>query len=364
MKGIRRTPTSWQVYARVDRKFLSKRFPLDTKIEDLKAARNALQRGDDLDDSDTRTFQQDADDYLKLVTDMPSIGERTHHIKQWATVFGSKPRTKIAARDIRLTLETWRKTGAIDGGKLSPGSLNRRRTALMHLYTTLDGKSQPNIVKDVPAYSEHYSEQARSRPMLDCACILRRTRLHRKSRARLRVLMWTGWPHALLKGITAEDVDWTHARVNLGRRKKGRGMPPAWIPVVPRALAALRYFAKMQAWGTFSNSTVHRDFTEALAIENARREKAKLPPVSPMRVYDLKHSFGTWAARIIKDDRALKELLRTQSIARYTQAALASRLDSARDSLSPKRVVATLATPKGTFASRNGIGRKRAKTKR
>lgn len=61
----------------------------------------------------------------------------------------------------------------------------------------------------------------------------------------------------------------------------------------------------------------------AVATENAtRRQKDRLPPLRP---YDLRHSFATWAASIIKDDRALKELIRTNRIARYTEGARRNR---------------------------------------
>lgn len=59
-----------------------------------------------------------------------------------------------------------------------------------------------------------------------------------------------------------------------------------------------------------------------------------LPRIRP---YDIRHSFATWAAGVLKDDRALKELLRTNSIERYTEGATADRLEHARAELMASR---------------------------
>lgn len=330
MKGIRRTPTSWQVYARVHGRFVQKRFPLDTTL-DLKREREKLV-GAALLNLPTRapferSFADDATDYLGLVTHMPSYRDRAYRIQQWVAKFGPLARKDITAKQIATVLEDWRRAG------LSPGSLNQRRTALMHLYTKLDGKSAANIVRDVAPYDERDSVQTRAQPMDVCARVVRRLRPWGKMRAILHVLMWTGWPHALLKGVTPADIDWKKQRVRLGRRKKGKGMPPAWVPVVPRAMLALRRFDRLNCYGDFSNSSLHSALARAVASENLRRRRKRWPSIPPMRPYDLRHSFATWAAGVIKDDRALKELLRTNSIARYTEGALAERLESARDQL-------------------------------
>src|SRR6185295_12121548 len=46
---------------------------------------------------------------------------------------------------------------------LSPSAVNKRRTALQHLFTVLDGKSAPNPVKNVPKFRE---PDPRTRPSL------------------------------------------------------------------------------------------------------------------------------------------------------------------------------------------------------
>lgn len=337
MKGVRKTREgTWQVFVKRQGQYRSRRFPAETALQTLKTEREKL-IGEILHQLDepepVRTFAEEADEYLTLVTAMPSYADRVYRIRRWVEVFGPRDRKSITAREIAAVLERWRRTGSDQGGPLANASLNQRLIALKAMYTKLDGRSAANIVKDVARYDERDSERIRAQPLLDIARVIRRLRPGSQTRARLRVLMWTGWPHALLKGIQPDDIDWTRGRVRLGRRKKGKGMPAAWVPVVPRAMLALRRFADLACWGAFSNSSMHSAFARALAAENRWRMRHEQPTLPHIRVYDIKHSMATWAAGIVKDDRALKELLRTNSVARYIEGALAQRLEDARAQL-------------------------------
>jgi integrase len=339
LKGIRRTATGFQVFARVNGKFKSRRFPADTTETKLIEARERL-RAEELygvppPDGTEDGFAADARAYKALTAGMRTAADRHYRIDQWTQRFGHRLRSTITAKDIRQILEDWRLRGHHTGGPLSPASLNLRRTALMHLYTVLDGKSAKNIVRDVPPYDERYSEQVRAESMLTCAHIVRRLRPWGKMRIIAHTLLWTGWPAELLRGVNPQkDIDWTRARVRLGRRKKGKGMPPAWVPVLPIALRCLRLMAKRKLFGPFSNSSLHSAIARAVESENAWRAPRKIDPIADgFNPYALRHSFATWAASRIKDDRALKELLRTNSIRRYTEGAVAERLESARAAL-------------------------------
>lgn len=349
-KGIRRTPAgTWRVYVRVRGALVSRCYPAETGLRALIEHREHLRAeqkyGVPAPDDRLPTFREEAESYLQLVTAMPSYADRAYRIGCWVAVFGARQRSTITAREIRAQLERWRQHGRKDGGPLSVASLNQRRTALMAMITTLDGKSASNIVRDVPAYDERYSVQVRAESMLTCARLIRRLRRRGKMRAVLHALLWTGWPHKLFSEIGPADIDWTAGRVRVGRRRKGKGMPPAWVPVVPRALLALRQVAARNAWGGCSTSALHSALARAVVSENTWRAtrnaiagEAVWPLVkTPFSPYGLRHSFATWAAGRIKDDRALKELLRTNSIRRYTEGALADRLEAARRMLAPAK---------------------------
>jgi integrase len=319
-RGIRRLKTSYQAYLDFRGVQYTQTFPFTTTLSTMKdwrdRKRSELKYGTP---KTSRTFQVDADEYLLIVTGMPSYQDRKFHVEQWAHVFGHRDRKTLTATDIRIQLEQWRQGGRYDGKGLSAGSLNRRRTALMAMFTALDGRSQPNVVKDVPAYDERASHQIRARPMLEMAKVIRQVRVGCESRARLSVLLWTGWTSQLLKQVQDSHVDWTRGAVTLARRQKGKGLVSIRLPLLPRALAALRRLKRMDALGPFSNGSLHSCWERA--CDNAG--------VPRSRVYDLRHSFATWAASQIKDDRALSELLRTKSIARYTEGATTDRMGEA-----------------------------------
>ena len=326
--GIRDLPTSRQAYVTVYGKFYSQTFPIGTADSVLKEwrARKRAEVKYGVTAATGRTFAADATHYLTFCEAMPSAKERAYQIQSWADVFGRRVRSSITALEIRRQLDLWRTTGRYDGGPLTPASLNRRRTALMAMFTTLDGHAAPNVVKDVPVYDERGGQKVRAQPMLTVARFIRRVPRHSGTRARLRVMMWTGLPHALLKAVTPHDVDWDGHRLRVAARRKGKGMPATWIPLLPPAVRALRRVAALKAWGRFDNSGMRDSFARAQQLENAAREARNLPPLPQMRVYDIRHSFGTWAASKLRDDRALSEIMRTNSIRRYTDGAVQERL--------------------------------------
>jgi integrase len=328
--GIRKTPTSWQVFAKVHGEFRSKRFPLDTSISDLKRERDRLKTqayyGISIEADVGEGFAKDATAYLGLVKGMASYEDRAYEINAWAKAFGSRPRWGIKGRDIRTVLERWRLTGKVDGTGLSLASLNRRRTSLMHLWTVLDGKSAANPVKDVPAYRE-------VRPMLTLpsleeaeaaiAKVGARDKIS-KSRARLQALLWTGWPPAQLMQVRQADLNLTDGVALVRGRRKGTGTRDRRLPLLPQAVEALGAFVKAEAFGPFSTSALHSSLHTA--CDNAE--------VPRFRVYDLRHLFATTVAAATQDDRVVAELLLHSGVgqtARYTEQSVSERLRQGLD---------------------------------
>lgn len=346
LPGIRRTPASWQVFAKVRGEFRSKCFPLDTGTLELKRQRDLLKTesyyGRLLDAAHGPGFAAEAKSYKALVTGMPSYRDRAYEVDAWARAFGDRPRATITGRDIRAVLERWRLDGRADGtGGLSLSSLNRRRTSLMALWTALDGRSAANPVKDVPPYTEHQNEQVRAQdPRILYRLIARvgRRRPPSKTRARLRLMLWTGWPQKQVMALRPADIDWTPGReaARVSGRRKGKGSPPRTVPLLPGAVRALRAFEAAEAWGPFSTSAMHSSMARAVAEENAWRARLSKPPIAPVRPYDLRHTFGSELAKRLTDERAIQEFMlhRTpQQTRRYTESATAERLERARREL-------------------------------
>ncbi len=358
MKGRRIRPHSIQLYARVNGVFRSTSVPLGTSEREQRDTLARLRLGL-TGQPVAKAFAAEAADYLAMVKGkMPSYTDQVRHIERWVEVFGPRDRKDITASDIALQLQQWKKSGRFDGLGLAPATLNHRRTALMAMYTMLDGKAVPNIVKNVRTYDESASSMARAVPLITIARVLRRLPADSHTRARMRVLMWTGWPAKLLMQVGPDDLDLSRspARVKLARRSKGRGMPGAWVPVMPRAVVALRQMARLKCWGAFSTSGMHSMFARAVAAENQSRRERTIPELGHLRPYDLKHSFATFAAGIVKDDRALRELIRTNSIERYTQGSVADRLEFAVAQMvkrTPKVAMATPGTDSGSVVYTN-----------
>jgi integrase len=275
-------------------------------------------------------FEADAVLYLAAVTSMPSYSDRAYHIQQWTEVFRGRDKADISPLEIRTQLERWRRS-------LSASSCNKRRTALMSFYTKLNGRSGYNPVRDVEPYQEE-SEIRSQHPYT----ILRVLSFMRPSqtRARLMVILTTGWPHAQLKRLRPEHLKLEQARAYVTPRRKGKGRKGAWLPLLPAAVKALREFQQWDCFSkvdekgklkTFSHNAMYVCFARALAKLNAHRAKLELPPLD-IRPYDLRHTFGTWLAHRLTDERAIQELMmhsRPEQTRRYTEAATQGRLERA-----------------------------------
>lgn len=318
--GIRRTRSGWEVYVRIDGRYLSKHFKPDTDLIELRRwreerkARAKFKIPDPV--LDGNSFGADCRRYLELVRGMTTYRDRAYRIGLWEQELGpGRPRKDITAVEIRRILERWRASGS------SPGTLNLRRTALMHLFSVLDGKSAPNPVRDVPRYRE-------SPPPLQLPTLKQATQAiaklspNGKSRYRLQVLLWTGWPPSQLMRITAADIDFRKQIARVPARRKGAGMPSVWLPLATPAVKALRQFKKAKAWGAFSTHS----------LRHLLHRACKAADVPAFNVYTLRHLFLTLVALKAKDDRAVAELAQHSDLRqtrRYTEQSVAPRLRAA-----------------------------------
>jgi integrase len=333
--GIRRTPKGFQSYVwRHDPTRpkggyqTSKRWPPSTSIAVMKQWRVEQEmRGKHphlfvAPDPAQTLFADDArTDYLtrEKVTSMPTLEQRTQHINEWIKLFGHRERKTITDRDIQKALDDMRK-------RMSAGSVNKRRTALMDLWTVLDGRHQANPVKATTVYEEP-APLPRAPELAAVLKLLKglpaRTDYGKKCRARLKVIAWTGWPHAIVKQLEPADLPhWKQGRAFVQRRKKGKGARARWLPLLPEAVKALREFHAVDAYGDFSNSSLHKRVTAF-----CRTQK-----VAHIRPYDLRHFFGTLIATLTQDERVIMELMLVSTpaiIRRYTEAATNPRVQAA-----------------------------------
>lgn len=327
-KGIYRTDYGWRFYPRIKGKLRPKRVH-DPKhrltLEGLKEKRDewkveARRPAPTVTDQPTLFAQDVTNDYLPSVTSMPSYADREIHMRDWAALFGERKRDTIKPLEIKKQLEAWLAEGK------KPGTVNRRRTALMSFFTAMNGKSGYNPVRDVPKYAE--DEEPRDQSLWTIYRILALMRPSR-TRARLRVFTWTGWPHTQLRQLKPSHVDLQTPQAFLTRRRKGKGRRGVWLPLLPGAVIALKDLAARKGFGPFSHTAMHKSFQLAVGKYNAHRARFGHAPIE-VRPYDIRHSFLTWVADHVDDDRVLQELAmhsRPEQSQRYTRRATARRLE-------------------------------------
>lgn len=328
MKGIRRTASGWQVYTKKGGRWRSKHFPPDTPEATLRREYAKLDARATLNQDtpkviDGNTLADDVARYLDAIAGMTTFTDRAYRIRQWRDALGHDlTRQEITPLMIRRQLERWRADGK------AAGTLNLYRTALMHFFTVTDPEG-PNPVKRVPRYRE-IPPPLRLPTIAQAKKAIERLSPHGKSRARLLVLLWTGWPPSQLMRITAADLNLKKQMTRLPARHKGAGVAASWKPLLPQAVAALKAFHKLDAYGPFSTHSLLKRLHEACT-------RAK---VKPFRTYDLRHLFLTTIATIAKDDRLVAELAQHSDIRqtrRYTEQSVDPRLLAGM-----KRVTATL----------------------
>lgn len=261
----------------------------------------------------TGRFADDARAYLRAVQAMPTVKERQQHIDQWIVVFGNTPRASITADRIRAQLHTWKAEGK------AASTVNHRRTALMHLFTVLDGKSAANPVKDVPKFQEP-SPLPLAPSSATVAKILKQLRGQTKARA--MVIAYTGIPHAQLALIRPEHVDLEAGTVMVHGRKKGAGTAASLRRLTGKGIQAFRQMEKSKAWGPFDRFNFRKQIVAACTA-------AKVPVIRP---YDLRHHFASELYRRSGDIRAVQLLMghSTERLThRYTLGASDPRIEAA-----------------------------------
>lgn len=321
-RGIRRTSHGWQVYTTKGGKFRSKHLPAETEISTLRKERGTLEAratlGLDAPAAEPvtgPTLADDVESYLKAIAGMTTYSDRAYRVKKWRDALGpERSRSTVTAVEIRQQLEAWRVKGA------APGTLNLLNTALRHLWTVLDGPDARNPLRAIPRYREE--EKPLSLPPWKAAVDLLENLEPSKSRARLKVLLWTGWPSAIVKRLRPQDINWRKREAVTHGRRKGGGTKPRVVPLHANAVKALREFAAADAWGPFSGSALHSLLHRACDAASMRR----------FRVYDLRHLFVTRLTLKSKDERGVAELALHSTPSqtwRYSRQAGSTRAKSA-----------------------------------
>jgi site-specific recombinase XerD len=270
-KGITRSPFGWRAYVKVGSAQRERRFPRDTTLKTMQAWRDETRvslRHAPVEPSTAGTLQHDIQRYLAQVKAMPTYAQRKEHLELWEAALGSRtPRARITVEQIRTVLHGWRAAG------LAAATCNKRRTALMHLWSVLDGKDARNPVRAVRKFPPAPALPRGRDPHVIDAKLLAAPRC--RSRASCRVILWAGLRPEELNRVDLDDVDYAQKTLAVRTAKGGR---PRVVPLTSQALSAMREFDAADAW---------QDVPQAAPLNRWLKTHTGM---ATLRVYDLRHS--------------------------------------------------------------------------
>lgn len=306
-------------------------------------------------------FLADAETYLAAVQTMVGFKDRRRHIREWAALFGERPRAETQAHEIRAQRDQWLTVGPkhvlvkpVGGGKarwetraipLSASTVNQKLRALENLYTLLGGRDGYNPVREVDE-AEPPEELPKGETFaLAYEILSHMTDLNRAkkgeareaaslSRIRFETMLMTGMPPNQLGRLLPAHVHWDVLTVTPPKRAKGRRARRARArrkvkprQLMPAAIPVLRRFFALGANQPFSPTSLGRSVKRAIRTANKARAARKLPPISEtLSLYDLtRHTFGTEVFRLTKNLLLVKDLLGHATLEqseRYAQRAI------------------------------------------
>lgn len=329
-----------------------KRFPLSTSQRDIRAwieERRAEFRKKKRALTKLRgTLKGDVINYLAtLPAGRPKTDTRSN-LAAWLLALGDVKRQTITIEMLRGVVADWLEQD------VAASTINHRRRALIALYETLDGPDAPCPPRQLKRQRAPKG-QPRAVPMAILDAILNTmeddrgqrfkgektpTARTNKSKARLRVLLWTGLPPSTLMRLHPSDVDLMGGTVTLPPRAKGRGAPAVTLPLFPQGAEAFRGWLRARAWGWFDQSALGRVFRKAVKRYTESVPAVRLP--ADLHAYDLRHSFLTWVYKQTRDALTVKHFGQHQDLAtteRYIEGGIPEAAQAAVDRVKQARRV-------------------------
>lgn len=281
----------WRIYVSINGHLVARRLPADWTLTKVRRTRNTLDvqlRAKAAADAEATpsdalvpapgTFAQDVLLYLQAVKTMPTFKGRKVEIGRWLPLFHDRPRASIKPIEIDVQLEAWLAEG------YAGSTVKKWRTALMHLWSRLDGKGAPNPVKSTKAPAEAESE-ARALPDSLVRFVLYRLMRPSPTRARLALMFHLGLAPKQIANLQPGDLllDATTPCVFVRARKKGKGVAGFAKPLDQDGVAALRAFRDWDAFGAYSSSSANKAWKVA----------CRKIGLGGVKAYDLRHTYVT-----------------------------------------------------------------------
>lgn len=345
----------WRAVARAAGKTREKRFPRGTTRKVITEWQEQARR--DLRAEATQrtaavppgTFAEDVAAYLAPLKGTV-LRDTRNLLAHWLDALPGVRRADLTVAMLRAVVVRWQHEGR------AASTLNHRRRALIACLDVLDpdGVNPARKLPRVPAPAPELRaiDMQVASALVESLPDLGRREKGRsshgtasKTKARLRVMLWTALPPATLARVQPADLDLDAGTLYVRPRRKGEGAPGMTLQLLPEAVAAFRQWLFIGAWGKFSSGSVWKTF--ARAVKHARKAGIVLP--DDLRPYDLRHTFLSWLLEMTGGDiMAVKEYAQhadMRSTLRYVQRGASARMVAA---------IETVARTRGTAGRKSG----------
>lgn len=320
-----------------------KRFPADTDLKTIQRwqlTTRATLMGDMPLKADRGSLAHAVPVYLSTLAGRRQKDARAL-LQHWIDALGTHPRGGITRAQVLAQLATWENAG------VAASTINHRLLELRNLYRELDAE-------DPSAYNPTLDIRKRREPesvpravpydlieaiiayMPDKGRPLKAGETRptiSQTKARARVLAWTGLPPAQVMKIQPGDVDWQAKTLRVTPRRKGKGTKARIVPLLPEAIEALKWFFAAGATGHYSTSAFYKTWMTAqrrlvravkaaVKADGGDPDSIVLPRINP---YSLRHSFGTEAMKRSSNLLGVQMLMlhaRVSTTERYLKSAL------------------------------------------
>lgn len=243
---------------------------------------------------------------------LTSSKDRQYDLRQWLPRFGHRHRHTLEPGGLQTQLNEWRLKG------YSAQTCNLRRTALSHLFSTLDGKRAWNPVSDVPKF-----EKPEPKPHALPYEVIRETFDMMRSnatKARLMLMAYAGFRPSEVMRATQEDVEpYLDLPEPFCYKRTGKKGRPVMVPLPPEGVEAWKLFIEREARGSFARENINRDWKAAMrragdgrverleadGVATAAAVDAVRRAFAPVRCYSLRHSYATQLLLQGSDDLSL-----------------------------------------------------------
>lgn len=338
--GIRRHGAGWEAFVRVRGKLYTNQYAIDHPVADMRAWREQQKDAHGGRRGRSGTFAADVLEFLGKpeIAAQRYVGQLAHYLGLWVEALsGDRPRATITRDEIEAVLQRWLKTFA-------EPTVYHRRSALLQLFTVLDGAGAANPVKEttcpkswIPA--DHSTKFSTLAAIVDAMPDWRYPKkgIKQPSIAKLvgRVIIAVGIRPADLVQIRRADFDRKAATLRWPASAKGKGVAARTVPLSTDGFLALSAFDEANGYGAFNPEAVSHSFKRA-----ARRIDGT---ETPIHLYSGRHTLGADLYRATGDlatvGRMLNHAPGSRSTPQYAQGANADVDRAAAQALSAARQV-------------------------